>query len=118
LSADGSTAVVGGPGDDSNAGATWIFIRKRGVWRQQGSKLVGVGAVNALQGYSVALSGDGNTAMAGGPIDNSRAGAAWVFILRTEHDCKNGGWLNFIGPPGPFTNQSQCVRYFAKLNGR
>jgi len=26
LSADGSTAIVGGPGDNSNAGAAWVFI--------------------------------------------------------------------------------------------
>ena len=41
-------------------------------------------------------------------------GAAWVFVHRTKDDCKDGGWLNFIGPPGPFTNQGQCVNYFAK----
>ena len=46
---------------------------------QQGPKLVGTGAVgNAFQGYSVALSADGNTAIVGGPTDNSAAGAAWV----------------------------------------
>jgi hypothetical protein len=34
----------------------------------------------AEQGYSVALSGDGNTAIVGGPGDNSDNGAAWVFV--------------------------------------
>jgi hypothetical protein len=44
-------------------------------------KLVGSGAVGpASQGYSVALSGDGNTAIVGGHADNSYAGAAWVFV--------------------------------------
>jgi hypothetical protein len=37
---------------------------------QQGSKLVGTGALGAAQGISVALSGDGNTAIVGGPGDN------------------------------------------------
>jgi hypothetical protein len=38
---------------------------------QQGAKLVGTGAVGkAQQGGSVALSGDGNTAIVGGPADN------------------------------------------------
>src|SRR5262249_8680084 len=54
-----------------------------GVWSQQGCKLVGTGAVNsplpAQQGRSVALSTDGNTAILGGPADNTNAGAAWVF---------------------------------------
>src|SRR6201997_5656286 len=80
LSADGNTAIVGAPGDHSHAGAVWVFTRSGGVWSQQGSKLVGTGAVGrAHQGASVALSADGNTAIVGGWGDNSRAGAVWVF---------------------------------------
>jgi hypothetical protein len=91
LSADGNTAIVGGPGDDSNAGAAWVFTRSGNVWRQQGKKLVGAGAKGrATQAYSVALSADGNTAIVGGPYDNPGyyfvfnvdtpgIGAAWVF---------------------------------------
>jgi PKD repeat protein len=81
LSADGNTAIVGGPYDNSQAGAAWVFTQSGGgVWTQQGPKLVGSGAVGAaLQGYSVALSADGNTAIVGGPDDNRDAGAAWVF---------------------------------------
>jgi hypothetical protein len=84
LSADGNTAIVGGPSDDSNAGAAWVFNRNtNGVWQQRGHKLVGTGAAGAArQGTSVALSGDGNTAVAGGNADNSDAGAAWVFVAR------------------------------------
>jgi hypothetical protein len=80
LSADGNTAIVGGPGDNSGAGAAWVFTRSGGVWIQQGPKLAGSGAVGAArQGSSVALSADGNTAIIGGPDDNADAGAAWVF---------------------------------------
>src|SRR6516225_4323704 len=79
LSADGNTAIVGGWADNSKAGAAWVFTRSGGVWSQQGSKLVGTGAVAAAQGWSVALSDDGNTAVVGGPGDNSHAGATWVF---------------------------------------
>jgi hypothetical protein len=45
-------------------------------------KLVGTGAVGKIpvQGSSVALSGDGNTAIVGGPGDNIITGAAWVFV--------------------------------------
>jgi uncharacterized protein (TIGR03437 family) len=83
LSADGNTAVVGGSGDNGNAGATWVFTRSGGVWTQQGSKLVGIGAAgNAAQGYSVALSGDGSTVLVGGYADDT-AGAAWVFVAQT-----------------------------------
>ena len=81
LSADGNTAIVGGPADTGDDGAAWVFTRSGGVWSQQGGKLVGTGAVNTppSQGWSVALSGDGNTAAVGGPADNRGVGATWVF---------------------------------------
>src|SRR5258706_70482 len=80
LSADGSTALVGGPADNGNAGAAWVFTRSGGVWTQQGTKLFGMGAVGAAhQGVSVGLSSDGNTAIIGGYGDDSSAGASWVF---------------------------------------
>jgi hypothetical protein len=89
LSGDGNTAIVGGPYDNSVAGAAWVFTRSGGVWSpqgsQQGPKLVANDAVGqAVQGYSVALSGDGNTAIVGGFSDNSQTGAAWVYT-------RNGG---------------------------
>jgi hypothetical protein len=92
LSGDGNTAIVGGPGDNSEVGAARIFTRSNGVWTQQGSKLVGTGAVgNPGQGVSVALSGDGNTAIVGGIGDDPESGcnpngAAWVFTR------SNGVW--------------------------
>jgi hypothetical protein len=80
LSGDGNTAIVGGPRDNSTAGAAWVFTRIHGVWHQQGTKLVGTGAIgDALQGTSVALSDDGNTAIVGGLSDNNHTGAAWVY---------------------------------------
>ena len=47
---------------------------------QQGLKLVGTGAVgDPREGYCVALSDDGNTAIVGGNNDNGGIGAAWIF---------------------------------------
>jgi FG-GAP repeat len=86
LSSDGNTALVGGPGDNGNLGAAWVFTSSNGVWTEQG-KLVASDAVgNAEQGWSVALSSDGNTALVGGPGDNGNLGAAWVFTR------SNGVW--------------------------
>ncbi len=80
LSADGNTAIVGGFGDNDGVGAVWVFTRSAGVWTEQGSKLVGTGAVStARQGYSVSISSDGNTALVGGYYDNNYTGAIWVF---------------------------------------
>jgi FG-GAP repeat len=105
----GNTLAVGGPTDNSGIGAAWVFIQTGGVWTQQGSKLVGSGAVgNAGQGNSVALSADGNTIIIGGPSDNVTGaagggiGAAWVFTR------SGGTWTqqaklvgsNALGSPG------------------
>ena len=80
LSADGNTAIVGGSGDNGNIGAAWVWTRSGITWTQQGTKLVGSGYVGTpVQGHSVALSGDGNTAIVGGPSDNGNIGAAWVW---------------------------------------
>lgn len=80
ISDDGNTVIIGGPGDDGDKGAAWIFTRSGSTWTQQGSKLVGTGgSIDAQQGFSVSLSADGNTAIIGGPLDAEGVGAAWVF---------------------------------------
>jgi len=81
VSNDGNTIIVGGPLDNFDAGAAWVFTRSYGVWSQQGPKLVGKNVIGPfqLQGISVSLSGDGNTAIIGGFADDNNTGAAWVF---------------------------------------
>jgi hypothetical protein len=87
ISADGNTALIGGPEDQSNGdvngrGEAWIFTRSGGVWSQQGPRLLPSGrSGNASDfGTSVALSADGNTALIGGDFDDpDQSGAAWVF---------------------------------------
>ncbi len=101
LSADGSTAVVGGPADNADTGAAWVFIRNGGVWIQQGNKLVGTGAVgSAGQGVSVALSTDGNTAIVGGLADNKTTGAAWVYRRNGNAWTQQGNKLVGTGAVG------------------
>jgi hypothetical protein len=52
----------------------------RAQFAQQGPKLVANDAIGAAnQGWSVAISSDGSTAIVGGYADNSNTGAAWVF---------------------------------------
>ncbi|OYV98225.1 MAG: hypothetical protein B7Z68_01420 [Acidobacteria bacterium 21-70-11] len=101
VSADGNTAIVSGPYDDANTGAAWLFTRSNGVWSQQGSKLVGTGAVgNAEQGWSAAISADGATAIVGGAFDNSNTGAAWVYTLAGGVWSQQGGKLVGTGAAG------------------
>jgi hypothetical protein len=117
LSADGSTAIVGGPTDNNNYGAAWVFTKSGTgsgtVWVEQGPKLVGNDAVSGIavngfnygtvQGASVALSGDGNTAIMGGSGDNAGAGATWVFTRSGTHWTQQGSKLVGTGavPPPP-----------------
>ncbi len=89
ISADGDTALVGAlaykeghPGEIFR-GAVWVYTRSGSVWTQQ-AKLVGKNASNdAQEGFSVALSADGDTALIGAPQDAGKAeeyfGAAYVF---------------------------------------
>jgi gliding motility-associated-like protein len=80
ISADGNTAIIGGQGDNDARGAAWIFRRSGTTWAQE-AKVVGSGELGTVthQGWSVAISGDGNTAMLGGIGANGGTGAAWVF---------------------------------------
>jgi hypothetical protein len=101
ISADGNTAIIGGPTDNSNAGAAWIYVRNGSTWSQQGSKLVGTGATGAAkQGTSVAISADGNTAVLGGPTDNMGAGAVWVFTRTGSSWSQQGSKLTGSGAVG------------------
>jgi hypothetical protein len=111
LSADGNTAIIGGPVDGFDAGAAWVFTRSNGSWTEQ-AKLVGTGAAGtgSAQGSSVALSADGNTAISGAPSDgydytnpdNPFYGAAWVFTRSDGAWTQQGSKLvgNGVSPDG------------------
>ena len=70
VSADGDTALIGGPEDNDLVGAAWVFTRQGSTWTQQGPKLTASDESGQGQfGSSVALSGDGNTALIGAHDD-------------------------------------------------
>jgi hypothetical protein len=74
LSADGSTAILGGPG------LAWVFGRAGSAWTQQGPKLSPTDAGGGARfGEAVALSADGSTALVGGSGYAGNKGAAWAF---------------------------------------
>ena len=81
ISADGNTAIVGGPLDNGGVGAAWIYVQNpHGIWSQQGAKLVASNEVGGgFFGGNVAMSGDGNIAAIGAPSDNGGVGAVWIF---------------------------------------
>jgi hypothetical protein len=94
LSGDGETALIGGPFAEKEMGAAWVFTRSGSTWKEQAKLPAGTGAgENTGEGQSVALSGDGNTALVGGPGENEATGAAWVFTRSGESWSQQGGAL-------------------------
>jgi hypothetical protein len=79
LSADGTTALVGDPSGVSQRGSAWVFTSTGSSWTHQATLTDAEASRLAHVGRSVALSGDGSTALLGGPGDLNYVGAAWVF---------------------------------------
>ena len=102
LSGDGNTALIGGPDDKTNVGAAWVFTRSGSTWTQQGPKLTATDeSGQGSFGGSVALSGDGNTALIGGPDDKTNVGAAWVFTRSGSTWTQQGPKLTASDGEGP-----------------
>jgi hypothetical protein len=84
LSGDGATALVGAPGASSGRGAAYVFAAADAAsWATSGTPSAtlrdSAAAVNDRAGSSVALSGDGATALVGAPGVNGDQGEAYVF---------------------------------------
>lgn len=85
LSADGRTALIGGPGDNKGVGAAWH----------------GSGHLGGQFGASLALSYDGHATLIGGPRDDPAlyedslrpCGAAWTFTRSGSAWTQQGGKL-------------------------
>ncbi|MBL0097209.1 MAG: hypothetical protein IPP46_12515 [Bacteroidetes bacterium] len=93
-----------------------MYTRTGGTWSQQGSKLVGTGNVGAAyQGYSVAISADGNTAVTGGYNDNNGQGAIWVWTRSGAIWSQQGNKLIGTGNIGA-ANQGWAVSISADGN--
>jgi hypothetical protein len=94
LSADGETALIGGPFTEKEEGAAWVFTLSGSVWKEQAKLPAGTGAgEETAQGQSVALSANGGTALVGGPGEDKETGAAWVFTRSGESWSQQGGVL-------------------------
>lgn len=109
LSADGDTAVIGAPLENSDAGAAWIFTRSGPKWTEQ-QKVTGGGESGTGEfGYSVAVSSDGNTTLIGGRQDDNYVGAAWVFTRSGSTWSQQGAKLTGTGEVGGFARFGESV---------
>jgi len=80
ISADGNTAVIGGPRTNTFAGAAWVFTRTNGEWTLA-QELTGGPEENvqARFGRDVAISPDASTIAVGATADAGTRGAIYVF---------------------------------------
>jgi len=131
LSGDGNTLAVGAHGEGSNAtgistdgsgetdnsadgaGAVYVFGRSRsgGSWSQQAYvKASNTGAVD-LFGWSVALSGDGNTLAVGAPYEASNAtGISMDGSGETDNLADGAGAVYVFGRSGGSWSQQAYVK--------
>jgi hypothetical protein len=106
LSADGTTALLGGPADGigpgQDPGAAWVFTKSSGPWTQQGPKLTGSeeSGTKSEFGAAVALAADGDTALIGAPEENGRVGAAFAFARSGTTWSQQGPKLLAAGESG------------------
>ncbi len=97
LAGDGEVALIGGPSDNGDIGAAWVFSRGGATWRYEVKLTVPSSGIDseigeAAFGTTVALSTDAHTALVGGPYDNGNLGAAWEFAFQPPHLSKPGYW--------------------------
>ena len=108
LSANGNTALIGGPGDNpvtqefgGDLGAAWVFTRTGSNWTQQGEKLTGQGETGGgYFGQSVALSANGNRALIGAPGHADGLGAVWQLTRKRSAWTESSEKLNGEGEIG------------------
>jgi len=85
ISSDGDTAIVGAYAEDtggSNAGSAYIFTRSGTTWSQQAKIQASDIEANDWFGWSVSISGDGDTAIVGARFEDTTAtdaGSAYIF---------------------------------------
>ncbi len=112
LSSDEATALVGAYGHTVNGnadqGAAYVFTNSGGSWVQQQELTSSDGTPDNYFGYSVALSGDGNTALVGAYnntfASNYAQGTAYVFTnsegswsQQDELTASDGATDNYFG---------------------
>ena len=82
LSSNGNTAIIGASRDEVGAntdqGSATVYTRSGSTWTRQATLTANDGDASNFLGTSVALSSDGNTAIAGAPSINA-PGSATVF---------------------------------------
>ena len=99
LSADGKHALVGAPLEHGGKGEAYVFELVGTTWTS-GIPLVAAPEGSGHLGYSVALSSNGQEAIAGAPLDQLKKGTAFIFEHVGNKWEQNGGPLTGKGEVG------------------
>lgn len=76
ISRDGNIAIVGAGDENKESGAVYFYTKNGGIWTQA-QKITG--SSYSYFGFSVSISGDGNTAIVGAQYDDNFFGAAYIY---------------------------------------
>ena len=113
ISGDGNTAIVGAYQEDTgatNAGSAYIFTRSGSTWSQQ-QKIQSSDIQSGDNfGFSVSISGEGNTAIMGARLEDAaatNAGAAYIFQKESDKLVVSGDIIA-NGTTLSFTGQHRC----------
>jgi len=75
--------LIGAPGDQGSNGTVFAYRRVDGDWVLE-QQLSAIGLANQRFGRSIALDGDGDTAVIGAPEDLGQLGSAYVFRFQND----------------------------------
>ena len=140
LSSDGNTALIGAPSDDvgtrEDQGSAYVFSRSGSAWSQTAKLTAADGDTGYSFGISVALSGDGNSALVGGnnlwstarsgAYTFARSGTAWtqqskmeIFTYVDSVALSSDAMSAVVGTPqdGTAGNITGTVRSFSRRGG-
>ncbi|MBA3808811.1 MAG: IPT/TIG domain-containing protein, partial [Solirubrobacterales bacterium] len=98
ISANGEAALVGAPSDGGGQGAAWVFGSTGSGWSVQSGKLSAGSGGNF--GSSVALAGDGQSALIGARENDEQRGAAYAFAHKGTAWSAQGQPLTGTGEAG------------------
>ena len=93
------TLAIGGPYDNGNLGATWVYKLEGGTWARKQKIVVPGTSAAPQQGFDVAVWED--TLVITGPNDDYYHGHAWVYVEDSGGAwAQQGGSLSAVGPYG------------------
>jgi hypothetical protein len=104
IAGDGQTFAVGAPSRNSQTGAAYVFVKQQGAWSEQAIVTASNADAGDQFGWSVALSGDGNTLAVA--AYSERSCATGIDGDQTSNSCPAGAVYVFVRTGTAWTQQA------------